>query len=70
MPPMRAWRNKPDCFGGALPRNNGGGGDQIGEEIGSLPSSPVLDTTRYDGKLSERGEGKCITAGVLGRGVF
>ena len=53
-PPMRALRNKPDCFGEAFPRNIGGGGDQIGEEIETLPSSPVLDTTRCDGKLSKR----------------
>ena len=69
-PPTATGRNKLDCVGGAFPRNSGGGGYQIGEEIGPLPSSPVLDTTLFDGKLSERGEGKCITVGVLGRGVF
>ncbi len=38
---------------------SGGGGYQIGEEIGPPPPSPVSsDTTRFDGKLSDRGEGR------------
>ena len=54
----------------AYPRNNGGGGGQIGERIGPLPTSHVSDDIfRSDGKLLEKGGGKCITNGVLGRGV-
>ena len=38
---------------------SGGGGHPIGEEIEPPPPSPVsLDTTRSDGKLSDKREGR------------
>ena len=49
------------CGSGRRPSGgrSGGGGGPIGEEIEPPPPSPVSsDTTRSDGKVSDRGEGK------------
>ena len=59
-PRGRHWKHPLPWPGAARPSGGhiGGGGCKIGEEIGPSPPSPVSsDTTWFDGKLSNRGEG-------------